>query len=194
VTAILLDPLAGNERAQRFYRRLGFRHVEDRWFDSDRCAVHRLDRRTDPREAAGLDVRIADRSAVRAVQFAVMRPNGPLPGDRPPPEGSRHVGAFDGPTCVGAGTASPAPYPGPGAVSEPAWQLRGMAVRADWRGLGVGRRVLDVAVDAARASGAAGLWAAARVEALPFYEAAGWTVRGPGWVKPGVGPHRYITL
>jgi aminoglycoside 6'-N-acetyltransferase len=194
VTAILLDPLASNERAQRFYRRLGFRHVEDRWFDDDRCAVHRLDRRTDPGDTADLDVRVTDQSAVRAVQYAVMRPNGSLPGDRPPPEGSLHVGAFDGPTCVGAATVSPAGYPGPGSLNAPAWQLRGMAVRADWRGLGAGRRVLDVAVGAAGSAGADGLWAAARLEALPFYAAAGWTVRGPEWVKPGVGPHRYITL
>lgn len=44
VTAILLDPLASNTRGRHFYERLGFRHVEDRSFGADNCAVYRLDR------------------------------------------------------------------------------------------------------------------------------------------------------
>ena len=44
VTAILIDPLARNHRARRFYERLGFRYVEDRRFGEDDCAVYRLDR------------------------------------------------------------------------------------------------------------------------------------------------------
>jgi hypothetical protein len=32
------------------------------------------------------------------------------------------------------------------------------------------------------------------MEALGFYERGGWTAVGPEWVKPGVGPHRYVTL
>jgi aminoglycoside 6'-N-acetyltransferase len=44
VTAILIDPLASNVRACRFYERLGFRFVEERWFGDDHCRVYRLDR------------------------------------------------------------------------------------------------------------------------------------------------------
>jgi aminoglycoside 6'-N-acetyltransferase len=44
VEAILIDPLASNTRARRFYLRLGFRFVEERWFGDDHCAVYRLDR------------------------------------------------------------------------------------------------------------------------------------------------------
>lgn len=44
VKGILIDPLAGNERAHRFYERLGFRFVEARTFGADDCFVHRLDR------------------------------------------------------------------------------------------------------------------------------------------------------
>lgn len=44
VTAILIDPLASNAAALRFYQRLGFQFVEERWFGDDRCAVHRLER------------------------------------------------------------------------------------------------------------------------------------------------------
>lgn len=44
VSAVLIDPLATNTRAIRFYERLGFRFVERRWFGADDCAVHRLER------------------------------------------------------------------------------------------------------------------------------------------------------
>lgn len=44
VEAILIDPLASNAAAIRFYERFGFRFIERRWFDEDDCAVHRLDR------------------------------------------------------------------------------------------------------------------------------------------------------
>jgi aminoglycoside 6'-N-acetyltransferase len=44
VTAVLVDPLARNLRAHRFYQRLGFRFVERRRFDDDDCFVLRLDR------------------------------------------------------------------------------------------------------------------------------------------------------
>jgi aminoglycoside 6'-N-acetyltransferase len=44
VTAVLLDPLASNVRAHRFYERLGFQFVERRMFDEDDCFVYRLER------------------------------------------------------------------------------------------------------------------------------------------------------
>lgn len=46
VRAVLLDPLASNSRAHRFYERLGFRPGERRTFGSDDCLVYRLERRT----------------------------------------------------------------------------------------------------------------------------------------------------
>jgi aminoglycoside 6'-N-acetyltransferase len=44
VTAVLVDPLATNTRAHRFYERLGFRFVERRRFGADDCFVYRLER------------------------------------------------------------------------------------------------------------------------------------------------------
>jgi aminoglycoside 6'-N-acetyltransferase len=44
VSAVLIDPLAANTRAHRFYARLGFRFVERRRFGSDDCFVYRLER------------------------------------------------------------------------------------------------------------------------------------------------------
>jgi aminoglycoside 6'-N-acetyltransferase len=44
VTAILIDPLVSNTRAQRFYERLGFQCIDRRWFGQDDCFVYRLNR------------------------------------------------------------------------------------------------------------------------------------------------------
>lgn len=44
VTAIIIDPLASNTNAHRFYERLGFKFVERRQFDDDDCFVYRLER------------------------------------------------------------------------------------------------------------------------------------------------------
>ncbi|MBL8642808.1 MAG: acetyltransferase [Rhodospirillaceae bacterium] len=45
VTAVIIDPLASNTRAHRFYERLGFRPVGPRRFGDDDCLVFRLERR-----------------------------------------------------------------------------------------------------------------------------------------------------
>jgi aminoglycoside 6'-N-acetyltransferase len=44
VTAIVIDPLASNERALKFYARLGFRPIGRRKFGDDECLVHELTR------------------------------------------------------------------------------------------------------------------------------------------------------
>lgn len=44
VEAVLIDPLANNTRAHRFYERLGFKPVGRRQFGADDCIVYRLDR------------------------------------------------------------------------------------------------------------------------------------------------------
>jgi aminoglycoside 6'-N-acetyltransferase len=44
VTAIVIDPLASNERAHEFYRRMGFKAIGRRTFGADDCLVHELTR------------------------------------------------------------------------------------------------------------------------------------------------------
>lgn len=44
VSAILVDPLASNIRAHRFYERLGFQFTGARTFGADYCHVYRLER------------------------------------------------------------------------------------------------------------------------------------------------------
>jgi len=141
-----------------------------------------------------LVVRVADLTEVRPLQLAVLRPHGPLPGDRPPPAGALHVAALRDGVVIGAATVMPERWPGPGSLPEPGWRLRGMVVAESDRGTGIGRHVLDAAVALASAQGAGSMWAEARSSALGFYQAAGWTVHGEEWTKPGIGPHRYIQV
>ncbi len=44
VCAVLVDPLAMNQRARHFYEKLGFQFVEYRHFECDYCAVYRFER------------------------------------------------------------------------------------------------------------------------------------------------------
>ncbi len=140
-------------------------------------------------------VRTATAAEVRGVQLAVLRPHGPLPGDTGPPASWLHLAAETQGAVVGACSAGPAPWPHPelAHLAEPTWQVRSMAVLPEHRG-GVGALLLAAAVEHARAAGAGGLWAQARVEALNLYLRGGWRAVGPEWLKPGVGPHRWITL
>jgi GNAT superfamily N-acetyltransferase len=139
-----------------------------------------------------LIVRGAALEEVRPLQLAVLRPNGPLPGDRPPPDGALHMAALRDGSVIGAATLVPEAWPGPGVVRSPSWRLRAMVVAEAERGSGVGRAVLDRAVELAVSRGVGSLWAEARSSALGFYERSGWTVDADEWIKAGIGPHRYI--
>lgn len=44
IHTILIDPLVSNTDAHRFYERLGFKRIEQRFFDTDECYVYRLTR------------------------------------------------------------------------------------------------------------------------------------------------------
>jgi len=44
LTAVLVDPMAYNQRAHRFYERLGFRFPENQHFGPDNCLVYQLER------------------------------------------------------------------------------------------------------------------------------------------------------
>ncbi len=46
VHTVLVDPLTTNTDAIRFYQRIGFSFLENRWFGDSHCAVHLITRRT----------------------------------------------------------------------------------------------------------------------------------------------------
>jgi aminoglycoside 6'-N-acetyltransferase len=50
VEAVLIDPIASNTDAIRFYQRIGFTFLEHRWFGADHCAVHQFRRQDFSRE------------------------------------------------------------------------------------------------------------------------------------------------
>ena len=54
-----------------------------------------------------LVVRVAELVEVRPLQLEVLRPNGPLPGDRPPPSDALHVAALRDGVVIGAATVLP---------------------------------------------------------------------------------------
>lgn len=44
VIRVLIDPLASNTKAHRFYERLGFKFVEQKVFDGEACSVYAISR------------------------------------------------------------------------------------------------------------------------------------------------------
>jgi GNAT superfamily N-acetyltransferase len=105
--------------------------------------------------------------------------------------GTLHVGAFDGATGDTIACASFMRRPW---QDQPAWQLRGMAVRADVQGRGVGQRLLDVAERLLREQAHADQpWCNARTPATRFYEKLGWQKVGEEFEVPTAGPHFKMT-
>jgi N-acetylglutamate synthase-like GNAT family acetyltransferase len=139
-------------------------------------------------------VRRATLAEIIALRHAELRPGLPrasaaFDGDDDPT--TIHVGAFDGDrTVVGCASLMRRPLDG-----EDAWQLRGMAVRADRVREGIGARVLATTVADARDTGGPRLlWCNARIAAVPFYEQQGWRVISDVFDVPTVGPHRKMRV
>lgn len=71
----------------------------------------------------------------------------------------------------------------------PAWRIRMMAVDPVHRRKGLGSLVLGACEDHAQRHDAAIIWCNARVNALPFYEAAGYKNFSEPFEIPGIGLH-----
>ena len=101
-----------------------------------------------------------------------------------------HFGAFlENGQIVGCATFSRRPW-----QDKPAWQLRGMAVRDDFRGKGIGTRMLEYAESALRAGKFSNqLWCNARTPATKFYERLGWLKFGEEFEVEFAGPHFRMT-
>jgi GNAT superfamily N-acetyltransferase len=74
------------------------------------------------------------------------------------------------------------------------FQLRGMAVHPGRQGEGIGRLIIESAVDRLRRSEADVLWANARDEALGFYRSVGMDVVGAGFRTETGRPHHAVIL
>ncbi len=130
---------------------------------------------------------------VLPLRSAVLRNGGPadLPADDDPATVHLAARTADG-EVLGVARLSPAPCPWREARAP--WQLRGMATAPAARGTGVGRVLLDAAIDGAAARGGDLLWCDARTTAAGFYERHGFTVVAGPYDKPGIGPHLGMLL
>lgn len=75
----------------------------------------------------------------------------------------------------------------------PSGQIGRMAVLAPWRGQGIGARLLELAVDAARGSNYPSIFLHAQSHAVGFYERAGFKATGAPFMEAGI-EHREMTL
>ena len=106
-----------------------------------------------------------------------------FPGDEAPE--TLHVGAFDENACIGCATLMYSTW-----ESEPAWQLRGMAVAADRQKTGIGCAILKfLDTTLPEKASAVGIWCNAREKAVPFYTKNGYAVVSDRFVIENVGPH-----
>jgi GNAT superfamily N-acetyltransferase len=122
-----------------------------------------------------VEVRRATDTEVRDLRLGVLRPGADrVPSSYDLDAATVHIGAFCDDEVVGCASVFPDPFP-----DEPrAWRLRGMAVEPGHQGRGIGRLVLDAAVEAAEAAGAPMIWANGRVSAMAFYQRLGWEAVG----------------
>jgi GNAT superfamily N-acetyltransferase len=122
----------------------------------------------------------------------VLRPGRPVAAARLDRDGDPTTATFAARTATGrvVGTALVMPGACPWDPAQAgAWRLRGMATDPAQRGLGIGRRVLAVALDHVVAAGGGLVWCHARVPARRFYERAGFVPHGEEWLDPEIGPH-----
>ena len=137
-------------------------------------------------------VRRATLSEIFQLRWDVLRPGRPVeaaqfPGDDAPE--TIHVGAFVDGRNISCATATRVAWQG-----QPAWQLRGMGVAADWQKRGVGQRVLaEIERLVSQASDIRLIWCNGREEAVRFYEKLGWRVASEPFHIEDVGPHFKMT-
>jgi predicted GNAT family N-acyltransferase len=140
-----------------------------------------------------LRVREAALAEILPLRHAILRPGLPL--------ATAHFDGDDDPTTihlaalldaddavVGCATLMARPY-----RHHAAWQLRGMATRADLARRGVGRAVLAAAEALVHERGGPLLlWCNARLAAVPFYASGGWRVVSDEFDIPEIGPHHVM--
>lgn len=79
--------------------------------------------------------------------------------------------------------------------SQPAWQLRGMAVEADLRGTGVGTQLIQLAINHAKTHTTPTLiWCNARQSASGFYQKQSFQIVSDLFHIPTAGPHYRMKL
>lgn len=147
-------------------------------------------------------LRRAELAEILLLRHAELRTGLPIEsasfdGDEDPT--TRHFGAFllGADTSEGSGGAETvvgcASFMVRAHEGRPAYQLRGMATRADLARRGIGSALLRAALGHLQQHDAARLfWCNARVAAVPFYVRMGWRVVSDVFEVPTAGPHRVM--
>ncbi|MBE8717184.1 GNAT family N-acetyltransferase [Cellvibrio polysaccharolyticus] len=139
-------------------------------------------------------------SAISAVQTRVLRARILRPHQQPEElvyEGdddadTLHVGAFSNKDLCGIATLVHRALDGNRKEGE--WLLRGMATTPEVRGQGVGKAILQTAINHCQQAGGSTIWCKARENALGFYEAAGFDIVSEPFDVPEIGMHRVMRL
>jgi len=74
------------------------------------------------------------------------------------------------------------------------YQLRGMATHPDYNGKGLGKALVEFAVEYLKEYKTAYLWCNARSTAAGFYKKLGFTTESPEFDIPGIGFHYEMKL
>lgn len=136
-----------------------------------------------------------DAEATHDLRWRLLREGLPgadvsFPGDHLP--GALHLGLTDDDGVLAA-VASFSPLPSPHHPGARAVQLRGLAVEPEFQQAGLGRLLLEAALERLRGQGFEILWANGRDSVLGFYRRLGWRVLGEGFLSAGV-PHHLVVL
>lgn len=78
-------------------------------------------------------------------------------------------------------------------IANGAGKIGRVAVLEEYRGLGLGKRIMEVALDTLREEGAREALLAAQTHAIGFYEGLGFKAYGPEFLDAGI-PHRNMSL
>jgi predicted GNAT family N-acyltransferase len=123
------------------------------------------------------------------LRHRILRPHQTLsacafPYDTAP--GALHIGSFLNGQLIGIGSIVPEPRKN--ARQPISWRIRGMAVREDARGSGVGSTILQTLIDYARTQPLpAEIWCYGRVHVKGFYERFGFAQEGDLFELPEAG-------
>jgi predicted GNAT family N-acyltransferase len=100
-----------------------------------------------------------------------------------------HLAAKEEEELLGIATLLPEGHPNDG---REVWRLRGMAVRPDQRGKGLGKMLLTALQAVAKQRGG-GMWCTARSGVEEFYAHFGFKREGGEFEVQGAGPHVLMT-
>ncbi len=148
-----------------------------------------------PKDVVVVDVEAADTHDLRRrVLRAGRAEHLVFPEDDRP--GASHLGVRTPPAGPLVAVASFSPEDSAHRPGRRAVRLRGMVTDPGLQGRGIGRSLLEVAVQRLGASGVEVLWANARDSALGFYERLGFEVVGDGFLAGPAGdiPHHIVVL